>query len=78
MSIKDFLYIKVGDFRGEILKSGQKENSGFSKTHCLLWLGNRDSNPNKQSQSLSCYRYTIPQNHNKNIIPDFRLLSRNF
>ena len=24
-----------------------------------LW--NRDSNPNKQSQSLSCYRYTIPQ-----------------
>lgn len=26
-----------------------------------LWLGNRDSNPNKQSQSLSCYRYTIPQ-----------------
>ena len=29
---------------------------------CLVfWLGNRDSNPNKQSQSLSCYRYTIPQ-----------------
>ena len=27
----------------------------------LLWLRNRDSNPNKQSQSLSCYRYTIPQ-----------------
>ena len=27
----------------------------------FLWLGNRDSNPNKQSQSLSCYRYTIPQ-----------------
>ena len=26
-----------------------------------FWLGNRDSNPNKQSQSLSCYRYTIPQ-----------------
>ena len=39
----------------------QKENSGLSKTHCLIWLGNRDSNPNKQSQSLSCYRYTIPQ-----------------
>lgn len=32
------------------------------KTYCLCWLGNRDSNPNKQSQSLSCYRYTIPQN----------------
>ena len=28
---------------------------------CFLWLGNRDSNPNKQSQSLSCCRYTIPQ-----------------
>ena len=27
----------------------------------LFWLRNRDSNPNKQSQSLSCYRYTIPQ-----------------
>ena len=26
-----------------------------------FWLRNRDSNPNKQSQSLSCYRYTIPQ-----------------
>ena len=26
-----------------------------------IWLRNRDSNPNKQSQSLSCYRYTIPQ-----------------
>ena len=27
----------------------------------LFWLPNRDSNPNKQSQSLSCYRYTIRQ-----------------
>ena len=27
----------------------------------FYWLRNRDSNPNKQSQSLSCYRYTIPQ-----------------
>ena len=27
----------------------------------IFWLGNRDSNPNKQSQSLSCCRYTIPQ-----------------
>ena len=26
-----------------------------------FWLGNRDSNPNRQSQSLQCYRYTIPQ-----------------
>ena len=27
----------------------------------FYWLGNRDSNPNRQSQSLLCYRYTIPQ-----------------
>ena len=27
----------------------------------LFWLRNRDSNPNKQSQSLPCCRYTIPQ-----------------
>ena len=26
----------------------------------LLFQRYRDSNPNKQSQSLSCYRYTIP------------------
>ena len=26
----------------------------------LFWQRDRDSNPNKQSQSLSCYRYTIP------------------
>ena len=29
----------------------------------FVWLPNRDSNPNKQSQSLSCYRYTIRQYH---------------
>ena len=27
----------------------------------FVWLGNRDSNPNRQSQSLQCYLYTIPQ-----------------
>ena len=26
----------------------------------FFWQRDRDSNPNKQSQSLSCYRYTIP------------------
>ena len=25
------------------------------------WLGGRDSNPDKQIQSLSCYRYTTSQ-----------------
>ena len=33
----------------------------LAKASAFFWLGNRDSNPNKQSQSLSCYRYTIPQ-----------------
>ena len=27
----------------------------------VVWLGNKDSNPDIQSQSLLCYRYTIPQ-----------------
>jgi hypothetical protein len=31
----------------------------FSGTY--NWLGNLDSNQDKQSQSLLCYRYTIPQ-----------------
>ena len=31
------------------------------QSYFQLWLRNRDLNPNKQSQSLSCYRYTIPQ-----------------
>ena len=26
-----------------------------------MWLGDRDSNPDKQIQNLSCYRYTISQ-----------------
>ena len=40
----------------------QKETTIFlPKIVVSFWLGNRDSNPNKQSQSLSCYRYTIPQ-----------------
>ena len=28
---------------------------------CFLWLRKKDLNPHKQSQSLSCYHYTIPQ-----------------
>ncbi len=31
----------------------------------MNWLGNLDSNQDKQSQSLLCYRYTIPQLSNK-------------
>jgi hypothetical protein len=32
------------------------EETGFLRD----WLGNLDSNQDKQSQSLLCYRYTIP------------------
>ena len=31
------------------------------KAVAAWWLGNLDSNQDKQSQSLLCYRYTIPQ-----------------
>lgn len=30
---------------------------------CCFWLEKKDSNPHKQSQSLSCYPYTILQYH---------------
>lgn len=42
----------------------------------MAWQRNRDSNPNKQSQSLSCYRYTIPLCATITIIPFFSNLSR--
>ena len=45
-------------------------------TGSLVWQRNRDSNPNKQSQSLSCYRYTIPLCATIIIITDFFDLSR--
>ena len=39
-------------------------NLNKNKNHPIgwfcFWQRDRDSNPNKQSQSLSCYRYTIP------------------
>ena len=38
----------------------QKNRSRFVNLLLSVWQRNRDSNPNKQSQSLSCYRYTIP------------------
>ncbi len=44
------------------LKRGKKDKKKTpSVDEVFYWLGNRDLNPNKQSQSLSCYRYTIPQ-----------------
>ena len=38
----------------------QKIATNGLNTPSVAWQRNRDSNPNKQSQSLSCYRYTIP------------------
>ena len=32
-----------------------------AETCRIFWLGKKDLNPHKQSQSLSCCRYTIPQ-----------------
>jgi hypothetical protein len=42
----------------------RKAKTRFRSEICgsfLKWLGNLDSNQDKQSQSLLCYRYTIPQ-----------------
>ena len=36
----------------------------------INWLGNLDSNQDKQSQSLLCYRYTIP--HKRLILNGFQ------
>ena len=46
--------------------SRQEGDAGPKKLKMLSavaswWLGNLDSNQDKQSQSLLCYRYTIPQ-----------------
>ncbi len=46
-------------FRGMEKEKEQAPLSG--NLFSFIWLPNRDSNPNKQSQSLSCYRYTIRQ-----------------
>ena len=34
----------------------------------FLWLGMRDLNPHKQSQSLSCCHYTNPQRFQRTIL----------
>ena len=45
----------------EILKAAKSyEKSSFSEEKLLFcWQPKKDSNPHKQSQSLSCYHYTI-------------------
>jgi hypothetical protein len=41
--------------------SGRASIARLNEWEVLGWLGNLDSNQDKQSQSLLCYRYTIPQ-----------------
>ena len=41
--------------------SGGEGGGGLNSPGHPAWLGNLDSNQDKQSQSLLCYRYTIPQ-----------------
>jgi hypothetical protein len=50
------------------------ENPSIRHVDDRWWLGNLDSNQDKQSQSLLCYRYTIP--HKQLILQ--RFLSRLF
>ena len=38
----------------------RKRKTDHREMVCFSWQRNRDSNPNIQSQSLLCYRYTIP------------------
>jgi hypothetical protein len=62
----------LGERDNELAKSGQSVSRQRGPARAALqglrssdlakgWLGNLDSNQDKQSQSLLCYRYTIPQ-----------------
>ena len=54
--------------RGAVVRVLYSTAKGKKNDHQMmvvfLWQGNRDSNPNIQSQSLLCCRYTIPLCHN--------------
>ena len=43
-----------------LFRCRQKNKTDHQMMVCFVWQRNRDSNPNIQSQSLLCYRYTIP------------------
>ena len=45
---------------GLISKLRFQKKKPTSRVGFFFWQRNRDSNPNIQSQSLLCYRYTIP------------------
>ena len=65
-----FAHIRVSEyftfakqiFHSEAISLARRANFVEKSTcfrKCFFWLGYRDSNPNIQSQSLLCYRYTI-------------------
>ncbi len=77
-----FIFGETKYFISKIFHSFRKERISLKKAlanaSAFFWLGNRDSNPNKQSQSLSCYRYTIPQNRQQDYYNRFCVLVKDF
>ena len=49
--------------RGQTLKKVKEKALKLLRFKAFSWQREKDSNPHKQSQSLSCYPYTIPLNH---------------
>ncbi len=60
--------------RGQTLKKVKEKALKLLRFKAFSWQREKDSNPHKQSQSLSCYPYTIPLNANA-IIAESRVLS---
>lgn len=56
----------------------EKTKTAPQRVLFLFWLGYRDSNPNIQSQSLLCYRYTISHRVRMIVYQDGKDLSRFF
>lgn len=54
------IHLKRGRTVSPWIWGGKDELARYPVTGKIL-LGEKDSNPHKQIQSLSCYRYTIPQ-----------------
>ena len=68
----DVLLVEVTGFEPAASASRTQRSTKLSHTSKsapfwgYLWLRKKDSNPHKQSQSLPCYHYTIPQYLNWN------------
>ena len=58
---KGFLGTARGELRVRIRDLGIKKIRNAFAFRITFWLPHEDSNPDKQSQSLPCYRYTIGQ-----------------